>query len=93
MFIALFIIAISLKFIDNGDKSGTDKNNLPKIWEAWYVLAFTLLFDNAYAWSWGPLGALLQTAARHSVQKSPSGHHTVSMAPAIAKVMDTSCLA
>ena len=56
MFIALFIIALSLKFIDNGDKSGRDKNNLPKIWEAWYVLAFTCMFDNAYAWSWGPLG-------------------------------------
>ena len=57
MFIALFIIALSLKFIKNGDKSGRDKNNLPDIWEAWYVLAFTCLFDNAYAWSWGPLGA------------------------------------
>ena len=58
MFAALFIIALSLKFIKNGDKTGRDKNNQPKVWEAWYVLAFTCLFDNAYCWSWGPLGAL-----------------------------------
>ena len=59
MFVALLAIALSLLLIQNGDKSGQNKADAPKIWEAWYILGLTCLFDNAYAWSWGPLGAAL----------------------------------
>ncbi|KAK9802742.1 hypothetical protein WJX73_006127 [Symbiochloris irregularis] len=52
MAIALIIIAVSLKTISNPSKS---------IWEAWYVLGFTCLFDMAYAWSYGPLAWLYPT--------------------------------
>ncbi|KAK9839129.1 hypothetical protein WJX74_010039 [Apatococcus lobatus] len=44
MFAALITIAISLLCL--GAKS---------IWEAWYILGLSCLFDMAYAWSWGPL--------------------------------------
>lgn len=29
---------------------------LVQTWLGWYIMAFILLFDSAYAWSWGPLG-------------------------------------
>ena len=58
MFVALLVIALSLLLIKNGDNTGQDPLNKPKIWEAWYILAMTCVFDNAYAWSWGPLGTV-----------------------------------
>lgn len=45
MLIALLVIAISLALM----------NPAPS-WLGWYIMAFILLFDSAYAWSWGPLG-------------------------------------
>lgn len=44
MFIALIIIAISLALLTP-----------PPTWLGWYIMAFILVFDSAYAWSWGPL--------------------------------------
>lgn len=45
MLIALLVIAISLALM-----------NPAPTWLGWYIMAFILLFDSAYAWSWGPLG-------------------------------------
>ncbi|CAL8468711.1 g8251 [Coccomyxa elongata] len=45
MLIALIVIAISLALITP-----------PPSWLGWYIMAFILVFDSAYAWSWGPLG-------------------------------------
>ncbi|CAL5221511.1 g3716 [Coccomyxa viridis] len=47
MLVALIVIAISLAQMVPAPT-----------WLGWYTLAFILLFDSAYAWSWGPLGWL-----------------------------------
>lgn len=47
MLIALIVIAISLALMTPAPT-----------WLGWYIMAFILLFDSAYAWSWGPLGWL-----------------------------------
>lgn len=44
MLVALIVIAVSLALITP-----------PPSWLGWYIMAFILVFDSAYAWSWGPL--------------------------------------